>query len=94
MSFTSLFGSIFISLVSMEHETVLPPDSMSHPFLRFILHFKHKASFPTPPQNVIPSCLPSLQEKSSKGSDNQLAVPPLSMDGSKSHRSKLVFEDR
>ncbi|XP_041749523.1 AF4/FMR2 family member 4-like isoform X2 [Coregonus clupeaformis] len=34
------------------------------------------------------------KEKSSKGSDNQLAVPPLSSDGSKSLRSKLVFEDR
>ncbi|XP_068186852.1 AF4/FMR2 family member 4 isoform X3 [Antennarius striatus] len=34
------------------------------------------------------------KEKSAKGSDNQLAVPPLSMDSSKSHRSKLVFEDR
>ncbi|XP_058482743.1 AF4/FMR2 family member 4 isoform X4 [Solea solea] len=34
------------------------------------------------------------KEKSSKGCDNQLAVPPLSMDGSKSQRSKLVFEDR
>ncbi|XP_028276879.1 AF4/FMR2 family member 4 isoform X2 [Parambassis ranga] len=34
------------------------------------------------------------KEKSSKGCDNQLAVPPLSTDGSKSQRSKLVFEDR
>ncbi|XP_041864600.1 AF4/FMR2 family member 4 isoform X2 [Melanotaenia boesemani] len=32
------------------------------------------------------------KEKSSKSCDNQLAVPPLSTDGSK--RSKLVFEDR
>lgn len=35
-----------------------------------------------------------LQEKSSKSCDNQLAVPPLSTDGSKSQRSKLMFEDR
>ncbi|XP_042287027.1 AF4/FMR2 family member 4 isoform X1 [Thunnus albacares] len=35
-----------------------------------------------------------VREKSSKGCDNQLAVPPLSTDGSKSQRSKLVFEDR
>ncbi|XP_062261627.1 AF4/FMR2 family member 4 isoform X4 [Platichthys flesus] len=34
------------------------------------------------------------KEKSSKGCDNQLAVPPLSTDGSRSQRSKLVFEDR
>uniref|UniRef100_A0A3Q3JXI0 AF4/FMR2 C-terminal homology domain-containing protein n=1 Tax=Monopterus albus TaxID=43700 RepID=A0A3Q3JXI0_MONAL len=34
------------------------------------------------------------KDKSSKGCDNQLAVPPLSTDGSKSQRSKLVFEDR
>ncbi|XP_069574369.1 AF4/FMR2 family member 4 isoform X2 [Brachyistius frenatus] len=34
------------------------------------------------------------KEKSSKSCDNQLAVPPLSTDGSKSQRSKLVFEDR
>ncbi|XP_047462713.1 AF4/FMR2 family member 4 isoform X2 [Mugil cephalus] len=37
------------------------------------------------------------KEKSSKGCDNQLAVPPLSADGSRdpsSQRSKLVFEDR
>ncbi|XP_051902768.1 AF4/FMR2 family member 4 isoform X2 [Hippocampus zosterae] len=34
------------------------------------------------------------KEKSSKGCDNQLAVPPLSTDGSKSQRSKLPFEDR
>ncbi|XP_033835002.1 AF4/FMR2 family member 4 isoform X2 [Periophthalmus magnuspinnatus] len=35
------------------------------------------------------------KDKSSKGSsDNQLAVPPLSSDGSKNQRSKLVFEDR
>ncbi|XP_049598514.1 AF4/FMR2 family member 4 isoform X1 [Syngnathus scovelli] len=34
------------------------------------------------------------KEKSSKGCDNQLAVPPLSSDGSKSQRSKLPFEDR
>ncbi|XP_035522395.1 AF4/FMR2 family member 4 isoform X1 [Morone saxatilis] len=34
------------------------------------------------------------KEKSSKGCDNQLVVPPLSTDGSKSQRSKLVFEDR
>uniref|UniRef100_G3QBZ8 AF4/FMR2 family, member 4 n=2 Tax=Gasterosteus aculeatus aculeatus TaxID=481459 RepID=G3QBZ8_GASAC len=34
------------------------------------------------------------KEKSSKGSDNQLAVPPLPTDGSKSQRSKLMFEDR
>ncbi|XP_055004351.1 AF4/FMR2 family member 4 isoform X2 [Boleophthalmus pectinirostris] len=35
------------------------------------------------------------KDKSSKGSsDNQLAVPPLSTDGSKNQRSKLVFEDR
>ena len=65
-----------------------------HLFLRFIRHFKH----PTPPffssWNFIPSRLLSLQEKSSKGCDNQLAVPPLSTDGSKSQRSKLVFEDR
>ncbi|XP_024121485.1 AF4/FMR2 family member 4 isoform X1 [Oryzias melastigma] len=33
------------------------------------------------------------KEKSSKSCDNQL-VPPLSSDGSKSQRSKLVFEDR
>ncbi|XP_061595429.1 AF4/FMR2 family member 4 isoform X1 [Cololabis saira] len=35
-----------------------------------------------------------VREKSSKSCDNQLAVPPLSTDGSKSQRSKLVFEDR
>ncbi|XP_061659467.1 AF4/FMR2 family member 4 isoform X2 [Syngnathoides biaculeatus] len=34
------------------------------------------------------------KEKSSKGCDNQLAVPPLSTDGSKLQRSKLPFEDR
>ncbi|XP_039633089.1 AF4/FMR2 family member 4 isoform X2 [Perca fluviatilis] len=34
------------------------------------------------------------KEKSSKGCDNQLAVLPLSTDGSKAQRSKLVFEDR
>ncbi|XP_061818527.1 AF4/FMR2 family member 4 isoform X1 [Nerophis lumbriciformis] len=34
------------------------------------------------------------KEKSSKGCDNQLAVPPLPTDGSKSQRSKLPFEDR
>ncbi|XP_053704121.1 AF4/FMR2 family member 4 isoform X1 [Synchiropus splendidus] len=34
------------------------------------------------------------KEKSSKGCDNQLAVPPLSTDSSKSQRSKLAFEDR
>ncbi|KAK7926310.1 hypothetical protein WMY93_008620 [Mugilogobius chulae] len=36
------------------------------------------------------------KDKSSKssGGDNQLAVPPLSSDGSKNQRSKLVFEDR
>ncbi|XP_020341498.1 AF4/FMR2 family member 4 isoform X1 [Oncorhynchus kisutch] len=34
------------------------------------------------------------KEKSSKGSDNKLAVPRLSSDGSKSLRSKLLFEDR
>ncbi|XP_015260482.1 PREDICTED: AF4/FMR2 family member 4 isoform X1 [Cyprinodon variegatus] len=33
----------------------------------------------------------SLQEKNST---NQLAVPPLSTDGSRSQRSKMVFEDR
>ncbi|XP_056909366.1 AF4/FMR2 family member 4 isoform X2 [Takifugu flavidus] len=33
------------------------------------------------------------KEKSSKSCDNQLAVPPLSTDGSKSQRSKLKFED-
>ncbi|XP_056140582.1 AF4/FMR2 family member 4 isoform X2 [Lampris incognitus] len=34
------------------------------------------------------------KEKSLKGCDNQLAVPPLSMDSSKCQRSKLSFEDR
>uniref|UniRef100_A0A3P8WJP5 ALF transcription elongation factor 4 n=1 Tax=Cynoglossus semilaevis TaxID=244447 RepID=A0A3P8WJP5_CYNSE len=34
------------------------------------------------------------KDKSSKGCDNQLAVPPLSMESSKSQRSKLLFEDR
>ncbi|XP_028322016.1 AF4/FMR2 family member 4 isoform X2 [Gouania willdenowi] len=34
------------------------------------------------------------KEKSSKTCDNQLAVPPLSTDGSKSQRSKLAFEER
>ncbi|XP_077403707.1 AF4/FMR2 family member 4 isoform X2 [Vanacampus margaritifer] len=34
------------------------------------------------------------KEKSSKSCDNQLAVAPLSTDGSKSQRSKLPFEDR
>ncbi|XP_077448346.1 AF4/FMR2 family member 4 isoform X1 [Stigmatopora argus] len=34
------------------------------------------------------------KEKASKGCDNQLAVPPLSSDSSKSQRSKLPFEDR
>ncbi|KAJ7997209.1 hypothetical protein DPEC_G00226600 [Dallia pectoralis] len=34
------------------------------------------------------------KEKTSKGSDNQLAVPLVSSDGSKSLRSKLQFEDR
>uniref|UniRef100_A0A8C6S957 AF4/FMR2 C-terminal homology domain-containing protein n=1 Tax=Neogobius melanostomus TaxID=47308 RepID=A0A8C6S957_9GOBI len=34
------------------------------------------------------------KDKSSKGGDNQLAVPPLSSDSSKNTRSKLVFEDR
>ncbi|XP_046876054.1 AF4/FMR2 family member 4 isoform X1 [Hypomesus transpacificus] len=34
------------------------------------------------------------KDKSSKGPDNQLAVPPLLSDGSKSLRSKLQFEDR
>ncbi|KAL0994747.1 hypothetical protein UPYG_G00126630 [Umbra pygmaea] len=34
------------------------------------------------------------KEKSSKGSDNQLALAPVSTDGSKSLRSKLQFEDR
>ncbi|XP_061607962.1 AF4/FMR2 family member 4 isoform X1 [Phyllopteryx taeniolatus] len=34
------------------------------------------------------------KEKSSKGCDNQLAVPPLSTDCSKLQRSKLPFEDR
>ncbi|XP_030649442.1 AF4/FMR2 family member 4 isoform X2 [Chanos chanos] len=34
------------------------------------------------------------KEKSSKTSENQLAVPPLPADGSKSMRSKLNFEDR
>ncbi|CAL8365658.1 unnamed protein product [Lota lota] len=34
------------------------------------------------------------KDKSSKGCDNLLAVQPLSTDGSKSQRSKLLFEDR
>ncbi|XP_033995779.1 AF4/FMR2 family member 4 isoform X3 [Trematomus bernacchii] len=34
------------------------------------------------------------KEKSSKSCDNQLAVPPLTTEGSKAQRSKLVFEDR
>ncbi|XP_010869426.2 AF4/FMR2 family member 4 isoform X3 [Esox lucius] len=34
------------------------------------------------------------KEKTSKGSENQLAAPLLSSDGSKSTRSKLQFEDR
>ncbi|CAL8265451.1 unnamed protein product [Merluccius merluccius] len=34
------------------------------------------------------------KDKSSKGCDNLLAVLPLSTDGSKSQRSKLLFEDR
>ncbi|XP_076024369.1 AF4/FMR2 family member 4 isoform X2 [Genypterus blacodes] len=34
------------------------------------------------------------KEKSSKGCDNQLAVPPLPADSSKAQRSKLAFEDR
>lgn len=34
------------------------------------------------------------KDKTSKGGDNQLAVPPLSSDSTKNQRSKLVFEDR
>lgn len=60
-----------------------------HPFC----HSLQKPGFSLSPK-LYSSHLLSLQDKSSKSCDNQLAVPPLPTDGSKSQRSKLVFEDR
>lgn len=84
-------SQVFIP-VCISMDTFLPPVS-----LRLTLFSVLSSTSNTRPLfswNFIPSRLLSPQDKSSKGCDNQLAVPPLSTDGSKSQRSKLVFEDR